>query len=111
MVRNRCNANFADAVGLVSDGRDIFAGSVTARGVVAAQEYAAVAKHNSAAETIPGDTGWHVAPDSRASRAADYLSGRRKRARGRTIGAALRLAVHAGVAVNPGTVRSVAAAG
>src|SRR6266545_2450847 len=100
MAHNRCSASFAGAVGLVSDARDSFAGSVTVRGAAAVRADAVVANHNSAVETIPGDTDLHAAPDTGASHAAcrpvDYSGDRNKRAR--TVVAALRPAVvaHAG---------------
>src|SRR6266498_1912693 len=110
MVRNRYSASFAGVVGLVSDARDSFAGSVTVRGVVAVRANAVVANHNSAVETIPGDTDLHAAPDIGASRAAgrpvDYSGDLNKRAL--TVVAALRLAVavHSGVAANPDSAES-----
>ncbi len=110
MVRNRYSASFAGVVGLVSDARDSFAGSVTVRGVVAVRANAVGANHNSAVETIPGDTDLHAAPDIGASRAAgrpvDYSGDLNKRAL--TVVAALRLAVavHSGVAANPDSAES-----
>src|SRR6266498_549939 len=110
MVRNRYSASFAGVVGLVSDARDSFAGSVTVRGVVAVRANAVVANHNSAVETIPGDTDLHAAPDIGASRAAgrpvDYSGDLNKRAL--TVVAALRLAVavHSGVVANPDSAES-----
>src|SRR6266545_4199436 len=113
MAHNRCSASFAGAVGLVSDARDSFAGSVTVRGAAAVRADAVVANHNSAVETIPGDTDLHAAPDTGASHAAcrpvDYSGDRNKRAR--TVVAALRpaVAVHADdveAAANPDSAES-----
>src|SRR5438105_1840881 len=110
MVHNRCSASFADAVGLVSNAGDSFAGSATVNGVFAARAHAAAAKRNSAGETIPGDTGWLAAPDLRASRAAGCLSAScpagcltrwNGRARGRIVVAAMRLADRADDVANP----------
>lgn len=107
MVHNRCSASFADAVGLVSSGRDIFAGSVAVHAGAAARAHAAAAMRNSAGVTIPGDTGWHAAPDLHASRAAGCLYDRNKRAQ--IVVAASRLADRADVSANPESVDSVAA--